>query len=89
MCYMCSGQEDESEVNKYYIFSLKLTVTYYRNTVAWYMWLRKNLSLEQNEMPSRRFPQYQGHHGHCRNFLKRPSQVSIRETHAEDVFGVT
>lgn len=39
---MCRMLEDKCEV-KYYIFPLKVTVTYYRNTDTGGMWLKKSL----------------------------------------------
>ena len=77
MYYMCRMQEDECEVNKYYSFSLKFTVSCYRNTLTCGVWLGKKLYLDKNESPSRRFHCIRNILGHCGNFLNRPSQESI------------
>lgn len=54
--YYMYGVQGECKVNRHYIFSLKLIVTYYRNTVIWSMLLlhtsngRKMLYSDQNEI---------------------------------------
>ena len=70
-------QEDECEVNKYYSFSLKFTVSCYRNTLTCGVWLGNNLYLDQNKSPSRRSHYIRNILEHCGNFLNRPSPESI------------